>query len=224
MLPKRTRILLFAGGALALLLLIPCVTAAVRDVRAFDEAVLLTMRVPGDPRDPIGHPFFEEFVRDITALGSQYILALGVLAACGFLALHHQYHAVILLLAATAGAFFVSILLKGMFDRPRPELVSNISYTTGFGSFPSGHSTMSAAVYLTLGALLTRLVKPMGHKVYFLALSLLLTLLIGLSRIYLGMHYPTDVMAGWIIGAIWAGLCWEVAAWLQKRGVVEPPG
>lgn len=199
------------------------ITESVKDVRAFDEAVLLSMRESGQPNNPIGPPRFEEFVRDLTALGSQYVLFLGVMAVCGYLAMRRQYHAILLLLAATLGGYMVAGLLKGMFDRPRPELVSALSFTTGFRSFPSGHSVMAAAVFLTMGALLTRLVKPWGHKVYFLSMAIILTMLVGLSRIYLGMHHPTDVMAGWIVGGIWAGLCWEIASLLQKRGKVEAP-
>lgn len=214
--------IVFAGlASLAVLFLM--LTAQVRDFHGFDERILLLMREPGDPHDAIGTPRFEEFVRDISALGSQGVLFLGVFGASGFLVLRRQYHAALLLVAAAAGAYFAAAGLKGFFDRPRPSLVTPLSYHTGSRSFPSGHSVMAAAVYLTLGALLSRLVKPLGHKIYFLAMAALLTFLVGISRIYLGMHHPTDVAAGWIIGAYWAGLCWEVMTVLQRRGKVEPP-
>jgi undecaprenyl-diphosphatase len=88
-------------------------------------------------------------------------------------------------------------------------------------SFPSNHAMGSAVTYLTLGALLARLeVKP-RVKGYFLVISVLLTVLVGLSRIYLGVHWPTDVLAGWSVGAAWAMGVWLVALWLQRRGKVE---
>jgi undecaprenyl-diphosphatase len=80
---------------------------------------------------------------------------------------------------------------------------------------------MSAVVYLTLGALLARLADQRRVKLYFLAVAALLTLLVGLSRVYLGVHYPTDVLAGWSAGLVWATLCWLAARSLQRRGAVE---
>jgi undecaprenyl-diphosphatase len=90
-------------------------------------------------------------------------------------------------------------------------------------SFPSGHATLSAITYLTLGALLASLHGSLRFKVYFLSLAILLTIAVGISRIYLGVHYPTDVLAGWCIGAAWAALCWSIFNWLQGRGQIETP-
>jgi undecaprenyl-diphosphatase len=210
-------------GLTTLAILFFMLTAQIRNFHGVDERILLLMREPGDPHNAIGSPRFEEFVRDVSALGSQGVLFLGVFAASGFLVLRRQYHAAFLLIVAVVGAYFVAAGLKGLFDRPRPSLVTPYSFHTGTRSFPSGHSVMAAAVYLTLGALLSRLVKPMGHKIYFIAMAALLAFLVGVSRIYLGMHHPTDVVAGWIIGAYWAGLCWEVITVMQRRGKVEPP-
>ena len=83
---------------------------------------------------------------------------------------------------------------------------------------------LSAVVYLTLGALLARTQTHRGIKVYFLAVAGLLTVIIGVSRVYLGVHWPTDVLAGWVGGAGWALLCWLVMLWLQRRGKVEAEG
>jgi len=114
----------------------------------------------------------------------------------------------------------LSNLLKLAYERPRPDFVSHAArvFTS---SFPSGHATLSAITYLTLGALLAGLHESFWFKVYFLGLAIVLTIVIGISRIYLGVHYPTDVLAGWCIGAAWAGLCWSVFTWLQHRGRVE---
>ena len=81
----------------------------------------------------------------------------------------------------------------------------------------------SAVVYLTLGALLSQLVEERKLKAYFLGVACFLTFVVGLSRVYLGVHYPTDVLAGWSAGLAWALLCWMVASYLQRRGKVEPP-
>jgi undecaprenyl-diphosphatase len=219
----RGRTWLVLTGLTTLAILFLMLTAQIRNFHGIDEKILLLMREPGDPHNAVGTPRFEEFVRDVSALGSQGVLFLGVFAASGFLVLRRQYHAAFLLIAAAVGAYFVAAGLKGVFDRPRPSLVTPLSFHTGTRSFPSGHSVMAAAVYLTLGALMSRLVKPMVHKIYFIVMAAILAFLVGLSRIYLGMHHPTDVVAGWIIGAYWAGLCWEVTTVMQRRGKVEQP-
>jgi undecaprenyl-diphosphatase len=114
----------------------------------------------------------------------------------------------------------LSTLLKLGFERPRPDLVPHavVVYTA---SFPSGHAMLSAVTWLTLGALLMRVEPRRRVKAYVLALAVLTTLLVGASRIYLGVHWPTDVLAGWCIGAAWALMCWLAALWLQRRGRVE---
>jgi undecaprenyl-diphosphatase len=127
-------------------------------------------------------------------------------------------------LAATIGGALVSFGLKSAFSRPRPEIVPHLThvYTS---SFPSGHSMISAVVYLTLGSLLAAIMPNLKLKVYVLAVAIILTVFVGISRIYLGVHYPTDVLAGWLAGLVWALLCWLVAHWLQVHGKVEagPP-
>jgi undecaprenyl-diphosphatase len=183
-------------------------------------AILYALREDGDPGNPFGPLWMEEAFRDITALGSGAVLVLVILAVSGFLILRGQYHGLALLLAASIGGSLLTTSLKGVFERPRPEfaahLLENLSY-----SFPSGHSLMAAVVYLAIGALLARMVRPRGHKIYILMVAMALSGLVGVSRVYLGVHYPTDVAAGWTIGLAWAVLCWLVAAVLQAFGKVE---
>src|SRR5207245_2521008 len=123
---------------------------------------------------------------------------------------------------ATAGGGALSAGLKWWFGRKRPEIVPHL-VNVGSASFPSGHSMLALVTYLTLGALLARFVARRRSRTYCVAVSLLLALLVGLSRVYLGVHYPTDVLAGWSAGLAWALPCWLVARYLQYRGKVKPP-
>jgi len=188
--------------------------------RAFDERILLALRTPGNLSDPIGPLWFEEFVRDVTALGSTGVLTMMVLAVTGFLVMTRKRYAAVVVLAAVISGVLISQTMKWAYARPRPELVPHGAevYTA---SFPSGHAMMSAIVYLTLGALLARTQADAGVKAYILAVAVILTALVGSSRVYLGVHWPTDVLAGWVLGAVWALLCLMVMLWLQARGQVE---
>lgn len=191
-----------------------------RSTQEIDRAVILAMRTPDDLSDPIGPHWVEEIGRDFTALGGNGYLTLLTLAVVGYLYLDKKPHAAWLVVVAVGGGLLLSTGLKELFDRPRPDLVPHGSYTYT-ASFPSGHSMLSAVTYLTLGALLARLQSRRVIKVYLLGVALVLTLLVGVSRVYLGVHWPTDVLAGWSAGAAWAILCWTVARFLQRRGQVE---
>lgn len=186
----------------------------------FDERLILLLRNPSDPADPIGPEWMEETGRDLTALGGVAALFLMTTAVSGYLLICRKLHALALLIAATAGGLLLSTLLKDLFHRPRPELVPHLSYVST-SSFPSGHSMLSAVVYLTLGSLLARLVQRRALKVYVLGVAILLSFLVGVSRLYLGVHYPTDVLAGWSAGLFWALLCNLVARVLQRRNAIE---
>jgi undecaprenyl-diphosphatase len=187
---------------------------------SFDRALLVALRNPSDLSDPIGPPWVEELFRDFTALGGVGVLAFLTFAVIGFLLLERRKRAALLILAAVGGGLLLSTLLKEVFSRPRPDLVPHGSYVYT-ASFPSGHSMMSAATYLTLGALLARVQPRRRLKIYILCVAILLTLVVGFSRVYLGVHWPTDVLAGWSVGAVWALLCWLVARWMQRRGQLE---
>jgi undecaprenyl-diphosphatase len=192
------------------------------DSAKFDETILLWFRTANDAANPIGPPWIEEMARDITALGSYAVLGLIFTATITYLLVTHRRAAALWISAAVLGGALLSNLFKFSYERPRPELVSHAVrvFTT---SFPSGHATLSAVAYLTFGALLASLHNSIGLKAYFLGLAILLTVAVGVSRIYLGVHYPTDVLAGWCIGAAWAALCWSLFRWFQRRGEVEPP-
>lgn len=196
---------------------------AEQETHAFDEAILLALRSPADRSDPLGPRWVEELGRDFTALGGMGILTFLTFAVAGFLILQRKFRITVLVLIAVYGGFLLSTLLKQGFDRPRPDLVPHGVYVYT-SSFPSGHSMMSAATYLTLGALLARVQPRWRMKAYLLLIAIFLTLAVGVSRIYLGVHWPTDVVAGWTAGAVWALLCWLVARWLQGQGQIEKEG
>lgn len=192
------------------------------DTRAFDERILLALRT-SDPADPLGPAWFEQSVADITALGGFAVLTLVTLLVFGYLLVLKKWGGALLLLIATLGGTALSEGLKLGFNRPRPDLVAHVVEATSM-SFPSGHAMLSAATYLTLGALLARTQERRRLRGYILGAAILLTLLIGASRVYLGVHWPTDVLAGWCLGAAWAMLCWSVAHWLSRRTAGQGPG
>lgn len=188
----------------------------------FDQWVLLGMRAAGDPTDPLGPRWFEETVRDITALGSTGVLVLLVAVVLGFLIIQRKLRTAAFIAATVLGAMALSSLLKLGFARPRPDLVPHATLVST-SSFPSGHAMLSAAVYLTLGAQLARAQESMALKAYLLVWSLLTTTLVGLSRVYMGVHWPTDVLAGWAVGAAWAALWWLGARGFERWRRRRPP-
>jgi undecaprenyl-diphosphatase len=191
---------------------------------AFDKAILLALRNPSDTEDPIGPPWLALIARDITSLGGTAVLTLMTLATLGFLLMTRKRGAAILVAVSVAGGTLLSSLLKSGFDRPRPDLVPHAVEVTS-ASFPSGHAMLATVTYLTLGALLVQVQEQRGVQIYLLAWALLLSLLVGASRIYLGVHWPTDVLAGWCVGAAWALLCAAVALILQRRSsLLKPAG
>jgi undecaprenyl-diphosphatase len=187
---------------------------------SFDAAVQAALQSPTG-HGPIGPPWLEEAVRDVTALGSFAFLGLLLVAVVGYLLLVRKRGMALLMLVAVLGGTVMSSLLKVGFDRPRPEITGSVRVFTA--SFPSGHATLSAATFLTIGVLLARLTREPKERAYFLVLAVLLTVLVGLSRLYLGVHYASDVLAGWCAGSAWAILCWSVALLLQRRRQIEAP-
>jgi undecaprenyl-diphosphatase len=210
-------IVVVAGGVLLFAELLEMVEA---EPRAFDRLVLQALRNPADPSDAIGPGWIEFAFRDLTSLGGTTVLTLMTAAVVGFLLVDGKRAAAILVFVSVGGGALLSTILKLVVARPRPDIVPHLVEVSS-ASFPSGHAMLSAVVYLTLGALLSRVEGPPRLKIYILSVAIALTLSIGVSRVYLGVHWPTDVLAGWCAGAAWAILCWRVALFLQRRGEVE---
>lgn len=213
-------LLLIAGGVGAFLEIAEEVGEG--DIRQIDETVLLLFRNPADHADPLGPLWLEEAMRDLTALGSVAVLTTLTLSVAGFLALAGKLRVALFVLVSIGGGVALSFALKHGFDRPRPDLVAH-GADVFTASFPSAHASMSAVAYLALGALMARIQPLLRLKIYIVALAVALTLIVGISRVYLGVHWPSDVLAGWTLGSSWALLCWLLALWLQRRGEVERP-
>ncbi|SMX48778.1 phosphatidylglycerophosphatase B [Maliponia aquimaris] len=185
-----------------------------------DRDLLLLLRTPGDIAIPLGPPWLQEMARDLTALGGVAVLTLATLATAGFFLLRRQIGTMVYLLATVGGGIAVSSIAKEFFDRPRPDLVPHGSMVST-ASFPSGHSMMAAVAYLTLGVLIARILASRRQKAYVLSLAVTVTILVGLSRVYLGVHWPTDVLAGWLAGTGWAFICLLGAKLLSHKGHLE---
>lgn len=187
---------------------------------SFDETALRFFRLADDPATPVGPRWLRGAMLDCSALGSGAVLTLLVLFSTILLSLLRRRGEAVLLLVSSLGGALLGNALKAVFQRARPDVVPHLAevMTT---SFPSGHSMHSSVIYLTLGALMARAAPDRRVKILILCAALFLPLLIGVTRVYLGVHYPTDVLAGWCAGLLWALLCWHAARWLQRRALVR---
>lgn len=210
---------LCAGGLYAFIVIVDEVGEG--EAHRLDRAVLLALRSSHDLHDPVGPAWLEIMFGDITALGGYTIVAVIGLLALGYLTILRLWASVLLVLISFLGGLFLNSALKQTFERPRPELVAHL-VEVQTASFPSGHAMLSAVMFLTLGALLAQAQPERQLKAYVLGSAVVLTLLVGASRVYLGVHWPTDVLAGWSIGATWALACWLITYLFQRRA--GPPG
>ena len=190
------------------------------ETAGFDEAILLALRTT--PDDPIGPPGLTNAVMHISALGSGAVTGLIVLISIIFFAVSGHWRYALLMLACSLGTLLGMSLLKDFYERDRPTVVTHIDPPGGH-SFPSGHSMISAALYMTLAVLIARTLAKRRQRVTVVAIGAGLTLLIGLTRLYLGVHYPTDVLAGWTAGLLWALVCGVIVQRLGKKGAPDVP-
>jgi len=187
------------------------------DTTALDTTILRALRKAGDPSRTIGPAWLQGALLDLTAIGGPTVLWLVVLSVVGFLLLQARYRTALVVMATAASGDVVNLVLKNVFLRPRPDVVPHLRDVSGTTSFPSGHAMESAIIYLTLGAMLMQLAERRVTKIYCIGLAVFLTLVVGITRVFLGVHYPTDVVAGWMFGFFWASLCWIVAKRFERE-------
>lgn len=192
---------------------------------AIDNRILLALRSPEDLSRPIGPGWLVTAAEEITALGSMSVLVVLTGVVVGYLWLRRLHRAALFVVVAVGGGALISTLLKMAFGRDRPAVVPHLTHF-GSASFPSGHAMLSVVTYLTLGALLAEIESRRRMKAYAVGVAMTLAGLVGATRVYLGVHYPSDVAAGWMAGVAWAVGCWGVARWrriqsAERREKVE---
>lgn len=181
------------------------------ETEAIDRSLMLMLRNPADLSDPIGSRRYEEVVRDVTALGGTTVVTLVTVVGALAFAFHRRYRHAGVLVGAVVLAWFSSEAGKALYGRARPDLVPH-GVTVYSASFPSGHSALAAATYLTLAMLVASLETRRRTKALCYGLAGALLVGVGFSRVYLGVHWPSDVLAGWALGAAWA-LAAGIALW-----------
>lgn len=184
--------------------------------RETEERFMRSLRSEVNPAVPAGPLWLVEIGRDVSALGGAVVVITLSLLVIGYLGMRGQWGRVALITVTVAGGYLLSNTLKMSFDRVRPDIVPHLSQVHS-ASFPSGHSMLSSLVYLTMGALLAQASDRRREKIYFVSVAFFLTFMIGLSRVFLGVHFPTDVIAGWSAGTAWALACWLVASRFSRN-------
>jgi undecaprenyl-diphosphatase len=185
------------------------------DTQAFDVEIMRSLRDAADPSRLKGPAWMETVLIDVTALGSPAVLGLIVLIITGYLLLEARYLTAAIVFVSSITGELLNEALKLFFERPRPTVVPHLR-TVITASFPSGHAMESAIIYLTLGALLMRVVEGRVTKIYCMATAMFLTLIVGTSRVFLGVHYPTDVLGGWVLGFFWAAVTFLVTRRFER--------
>ncbi|MBN8814501.1 MAG: phosphatase PAP2 family protein [Sphingomonas sp.] len=183
---------------------------------AIDQRLLMGLRVPGDLQQPIGPHWLLQAAIDVSALGGPTLRILFGGAGLAWLLYRRRRAEAGWIAVSLIGAALLSSVLKYAIGRPRPELVPHLAYVTD-PSFPSGHSLGSAALYLTLALMLAEDAKSWAARIAIVGFGALLVLLIGCSRVYLGVHWPSDVLGGWSFGAAWALAVYAANRWLRRR-------
>ncbi len=197
-----------AAGFVLVVLFLLAARVGQGDAFALDRRLLLGLR--GTDGAPVGSARFASMVRDVTALGSTTVLTIVVAFVALLLASIGRWRTGALVALGCATGSWANVLFKQAVARARPDLVPHLMAETS-NSFPSGHAANSAIVYLTLATLAWPLLRRWQARAFAMAAAAALVVAIGISRVYLGVHWPSDVLAGWLFGALWAIGWWRVA-------------
>lgn len=181
------------------------------ETQGFDQRILLLAQTLRQQ-----HPLLAELMRDLTGLGSVIVLTLITVVTVVYLALFGSKRMAALVAASMISGTALVSVFKGLFGRARPDPAFAELAASGL-SFPSGHASMSAIAFLTMGALIAATHQRTRERFYILLVAGLITLLVGISRIALGVHWTTDVIGGWAFGSAWAVVWLQVARLLIKR-------
>ncbi|WP_028032588.1 phosphatase PAP2 family protein [Chelativorans sp. J32] len=184
------------------------------ELREWDEHFFLAFRNPANTADPLGPPWLEEAALEITALGGYTLIVLALAIVVGLLIVTNRYGPALYAILSVGTGSLASFLFKQFYDRPRPDLVPQLDIVHT-ASFPSGHAMVTTVAYLTLAALVIRFFEDLRVRIYVVSVAIFISVVVGISRIYLGVHWPSDVVAGWALGVAWASLAWLVVAGLQ---------
>ena len=185
-------------------------------IRTIDERLLLALRDAGDPANPWGPYWVEGAVRDVTALGSRTVLGALLVAVAGYLVAVGRWRRACVLLICTISGCLLAEAAKLGFERPRPELVPH-GVTVASLSFPSAHAMQSSVVYLSIAAMIAAHEPRVAARGFAIAAATTLAVAVGVSRVYFGVHWPSDVAAGWALGTAWASACWLIEALAGPR-------
>ena len=217
--------LIIAAGGLWLFF---AIADEIGEGKGIDQRVLDFLRPSANPHDALGPHWFERAMQDLTTFGGTANLTLIAIVAIVFLLMIRRYASALLVVFALGGGVILSEGVKALIDRDRPPMIYR-AVDTMSASFPSGHAMLSTITYLTLGALLAQVMPKRRMKAFVFTVAVLLAVIVGVSRVYLGVHWLTDVLAGWSLGAAWAMACW-LAAWAVRRylrkhdtPISEPP-
>ena len=185
------------------------------ETAAFDKRIVALLRQPGHPHLPIGPAWLTDVMRDLTALGGTTVMALTTVLAVTALLFHKRWKRAAVFGAVVVLAQVCDEALKGFYNRPRPDFAVAGAYVYA-QSFPSGHSTTSAALWLSLAMIAASFEDAPRHKAFWIAIAAIVVVGVGASRVFLGVHWPTDVLAGWMLGACWALGGWLAWRWLDR--------
>jgi len=211
-----SRSLVISIAALALLALAVSSLFADGGAHTLDRQIMLWLRDPQALNDPLGPAWFEDVMRDMTALGGIGVVAGAGLLFAGYLWLRRRRSDIVVLAASLIGAELVSAAVKAFVSRPRPDLVSHEAAIYS-ASFPSGHTLMATVAWVTFAMLLAADFEDRRLRDYLLFVAWIVAAAVGCSRVYLGVHWPSDVLAGWAVGALWMLLLLRLIPRLRGR-------